>query len=357
MRKVRFVSGLFILVGIALGCGEQREELPMWDPFTHTYLADVKPLLDKKCVSCHGATSPKGSYDLSTWRGLFGPGMDTKRNVIAGDKKSVILTTLDSDSAHKSLLTAAEKKLLTTWVVDDKLAYFDSSTHNPWWLSPGDRAAASFHGGELRANKYDLSTCKGCHGTDLKGGTSKKSCTTCHAGGVTACGTCHGTATAGAPAPDLSGNLDISSVTVGLHAVHLSGTKFGKVTCSDCHKVPTKLTDKGHVDSKSPAEVVFSDLASGKLRKLSLKPKWDRTKGTCTNVYCHALDTGAKTTWSWTKKSTSGLACGSCHGDPPKSTLAGGSHGSGTSCKSCHSEAYKNGVLDPAVHINGKVEL
>ena len=50
-------------------------------------------------------------------------------------------------------------------------------------------------------------------------------------------------------------------------------------------------------------------------------------------------------------------ACGSCHGDPPKSTLAGGSHGSGTSCKSCHSEAYKNGVLDPAVHINGKVEL
>lgn len=360
MRKTRCLLILGCVLGTlcSSGCGEQREEMPAWDPITYNYLDDIKPLLDKQCVSCHGSTGAKGSYDLSTWQGLLGPGSDTVRNAVAADKTSVLLTALEKGSDHKGKLTSAQTRMLTTWVVEDKLAYFDSATHNPWWLTPTDRAAKSFHGGELRANKYDLTSCKGCHGNDLSGGSSKKSCATCHTGGVTTCSTCHGTvASSGAPAPDLSSNLDIAKVTVGLHAVHLTGTKFARVTCQDCHKVPTKLTDKGHVDTTSPAEVVFSALASGKKRGVTLKPTWDRKAGTCTNIYCHALDKGSAATWTWTTKSTAGLTCDSCHGNPPSKTIKGATHGSGTACDSCHSGAYKNGVIDPSVHINGEVDF
>ena len=349
--------GLLSGVFLAMGCGEQRDEMPAWDPITYNYLDQIKPLLEKSCVSCHGGSSAKAGYDLSSWRGLLGPGTDTTRNAIAGDKTSALLTVQDK-VAHAGKLTTKEKAMLTTWVVTDRLAYFDSTTHNPWWLYPGDRANKSFHGGELRANKYSLDTCKGCHGSDLSGGSSKKPCATCHTGGVTACGTCHGSAASGgAPGPDLSWNLDISKVTVGLHAVHLSGTKFTKVTCKDCHKVPTKLTDKGHVDTSTPAEVTFSALASGKTRGVTLKPSWDRTTGTCSDVYCHALPKGATAAWTWTKRNAAVMACDSCHGNPPVKTIKGSSHSSGTSCESCHSGAYKSGDIDPAVHINGEVDF
>lgn len=351
------VRTLCLLGLLSAGCGEQREELATWDPFTYSFLADIQPVLAKGCVSCHGATAPKGSYDLTTWRGLLGPGSDQVPNVVAGDKTSKLLTALASVSAHKGLLTSEQVSMLTTWVVDDKLAYFDSSTHNPWWLSPGDRASKSFHGGELRAGQYDLTACKACHGEDLSGGSSKRSCKSCHTKGVFSCGTCHGTeASGGAPAPDLSGKLAVSGVGVGLHAIHAGAGKIAKVVCEDCHKVPAKFTDKGHVDSSSPAEVTFSALASGKKRGASLKPVWDRATGTCKDVYCHSLDKGAAKTWSWIQKSAAGLACDACHGNPPSKTVKGGSHGSGTACKACHSGAYKDGQIDPAVHINGEVD-
>lgn len=62
MNKTRVLFGLLLwtVIGLGAGCGEQRDELPAWDTFSYTYLADVKPLLDKHCVSCHGAALPKG---------------------------------------------------------------------------------------------------------------------------------------------------------------------------------------------------------------------------------------------------------------------------------------------------------
>jgi len=555
---------------LAMGCGELRGA----DDGTAavTYKLTVGPLLAKRCVSCHSGAKAEGSYDLSTYAGLLGPGTDTTRNVIPGDATSRLLTKLDSakEATHWGHLLpktdelvsgetadtrrTADLKALTAWVVDHGLAYGADMVHPPGWVYPGKRSSGGFHGGLLRARGWKTTGCQECHGADLRGNSKAGggSCYTCHTSGVTSCTVCHGdkktgssappmdlswnltsasrgvgahaahlgikgpypavacadchkvptstdaaghlfddaagkksdltaevvlsgtaakgnitaaydqktgtctvychgasltsagtdskpvwnstkkstcgschaaphtnpayggadcsvchqqvfkacsggsatcfdvnskvkleaasaalhldgkvslgkagggtcdgchgtAASAGAPAPDLSGKSATSLVTVGLHDAHLktSGSLVGPVKCADCHKVPKALKDAGHIDSDLPAEVTFSALATGKG-----KPTWDRTKGTCANVYCHTGSGGSVTTWSWTAKASPTLGCNSCHGNPPTKTSSGSSHPASLTCDGCHSSAYdKSGALNPAVHLNGKVDL
>ena len=176
------------------------------------------------------------------------------------------------------------------------------------------------------------------------------------------CYGCHGTkASAGAPAPDLSGSSDTKRASVGLHAVHLAkGTYRDALPCTTCHTVPAKEKDKGHYDSALPAEVIFDKLASGILGGGSgTSPKYDSAKATCDNVHCHALDSGkVGKSWKWTEKLSGGLACDSCHGNPPAMTSGGSAHSSGTGCIYCHASAYQaGGSLDLTKHLNGKVDL
>ena len=556
---------------LLVGCGELRQGDD--SEATETYTAMVAPLLKARCVSCHGSASPAGKYDLSTYRGLLGPGSDTARNVAPGDKTSRLLTKLDAikEVKHWGYLLpkaaelaegetaeerrAADLKALTSWVVDAGLAYGAHAVHPAGWVYPGKRSSTAFHGGALRAKSWDTTSCQSCHGEKLtgdrkKGGgscaTCHKSgpttgCTTCHgdsdtgssappmdlswnltsasrgvgahaahlkgtgpyapvkcadchtvpastnaaghlldadktsdltaevtfggsatlgkvkvaydtanggctvychgaglslpgterkptwtstkkmtcqschpaphsnpayggedcsachqqvfkqcptgdtfcltvssstklavasaalhmdgkvslgkASGGSACYGCHGTlATKGAPAPDLKGKTATTLVSVGMHAAHLQGTSgyAGKVACSDCHKVPATLKAPGHIDNDQPAEVVFSALAQGKG-----KPVWDRSKATCTNVYCHNLDGGKVKSWTWTKAASPAMSCQSCHGLPPAKTMDGNTHPANTACKTCHSSAYNNstGALDPTKHLNGKVDF
>ena len=568
--------GLSAAVSAALlmalsGCGESRTSTSAREPLAATYLDNVKPILDSRCASCHKGVKPAGSYDLSSYPGVLGPGSDLIRNVLPGEAKSRLLTKLDSvkEAKHWGHLLPDKKELadgetaegrrktdlelLRAWVVKARLAYFDVTVHPPTWVYPGDRKSEGFHGGLLRKKGWKLEACEGCHGDDLKGGTSGKSCTTCHQQGPTGCTTCHGSGdragaaasappsdlswklsssimgvgahekhlqartwwaamscddchktprrwdeaghltdqgggtdlraevvfgprakldgvtptydkktgtcdtfchgasfsgqgqktvwtstkggacgdchtvpalfggldcanchpqsvkrctpgeegcltlsktigvafldaslhgdgkyplgrkgeegtcygchgtkdTAGAPGPDLAGKTDISEVTVGLHKAHVTAGPYrDAVPCSTCHTMPKKVTDKGHFDDDVPAEVLFDAAASGKLRGsgVDLKPTWDRKVATCGKVHCHGLDGGKVTTWSWTKKLSTGLACDSCHGLPPKQTITGKAHPASTDCKTCHSAAYTSkGALDPTKHINGEV--
>lgn len=572
----RFTLATWLLLLLPVGCGETRAPTAARNQLAATYLNHVKPLLDSRCVSCHGGTQPAGQYDLSSYPGLLAPGTDHVRNAVPGDATSKLLTKLDSAKEAKHwtyLLPAkdqlkqgetaeqrrdADLKLLTDWVVTAKLAYFDVTVHPPGWVYPGDRTSEQFHGGFLRAKGWDPESCRGCHGEELTGGTSKRSCASCHKQGLSSCTTCHGSAarkgqaaaapptdlswgldpkargvgahqkhlaastkwaaitcddchlvpsvtrasghlyddaaqtktdfraevtfgsragldgvtpsydatkntcsvychgasfaslgqgatpkwtepasakcgtchnvpalfggadcshchqqtvvackpgekdclttgtnmgtrfikpeyhgdgikplgrkgnegtcyschgtkdSAGAPGPDLRGNTDISAVTVGLHKIHnTAGSYRDAVPCTTCHVVPKTKEDKGHMDNDVPAEVVFSDLARGKLRSatLDLKPSWDRTTATCSNTYCHGLDGAKVTSWPWTKQLSPSLNCSSCHGMPPAKTLTGGTHSTSTDCRTCHSKAYTSaGQLDPARHINGKVD-
>ena len=554
---------------VLAGCGETRPPTSSRKPLAVTYTAQIKPLLQLRCVSCHGGAKPAGSYDLSTYPGVLGPGTDLTRNAIAGDRYSRLLTKLDANTDPKHwahLLPKAselgadetaeqrrtrDKALLEAWVITVKLAYFDILVHPPTWVYPGDRNSVDFHGGYLRKKGWKTQSCESCHGSDLKGGTSGKPCSTCHSKGPTGCTTCHGSdtvannappkdlswklkptdkgvgahqkhlatrtwwaamdcddchitprrwddqghlqdqgggtdfvaevtfgsgakldgvtptydlktgtcdtychgasftgqgqktvwtsttggacgschkvpaffggldcvnchpqsvkrctpgakdcltmsktigiqfldpelhgdgkyplglkgqehtcygchgtkETAGAPGPDLQGNTDISKVTVGLHKIHLTAGSYGDaVKCSTCHTVPAKIKDKGHFDDDVPAEVIFDDLSSGKLRGagVDLKPTWDRKTATCGKVHCHSLDGAKVSAWTWTKKLSTSLACDSCHGLPPAKTATGKVHSTSKNCDVCHADAYTSkGTLDPSKHMNGKVE-
>ena len=361
-----------------------------------TYKAMVAPLLKARCVSCHGGASPSGQYDLSTYRGLLGPGTDTTRNVVPGDRTSRLLTKLDAikEIKHWDYLlpksaellegeTATERrdadlKLLTAWVEEDGLAYGDTAVHPAGWVYPGDRNSLDFHGGMLRARAWSTTGCQQCHGEKLTGSRKQGggSCYACHTSGpMNSCTTCHGESEAFNPAPpmDLSWKLTSASRGVGAHAAHLKGSDLmSPVLCGDCHTQPASVDAAGHLfddaankTSDLRAEVIFGAAAS----KGGTTAAYDLATGACT-VSCHGgalADAGSqsKPTWTGARK----MDCQSCHAAPHKSPAYGGAD-----CSLCHQQVFKpcptggtscftvaSGVelalVDKALHGDGKASL
>jgi hypothetical protein len=170
-------------------------------------------------------------------------------------------------------------------------------------------------------------------------------CATCHPAnkhidgvidinGGGACNGCHGDATSPAPA-------------TGAHRAHLAGGFFsGPLACSECHRVPSFVTDPGHIDSPLPAELTFGPLASAR----GATPAWD---GARCSVYCHGASSP-----SWTGSGATDAYCGSCHGLPP----ATASHTSSmklTDCATCHASSvgpFGNVLVGSGTHMNGVVD-
>lgn len=163
--------------------------------------------------------------------------------------------------------------------------------------------------------------------------------------GNEACGTCHGTVGDPVPPPDTAGRISTSEITVGTHAIHLSGGSFADgVACSECHTEPSNVLDRGHCDSPEPSEVVFGPTAT----RGGTFPVWNRSNGTCSMVYCHGatMTGGTNTTPDWTSSGT--VVCGSCHEQDY--------HGL-TEC-SCHGTVWAAGqIINTSLHINGFVDM
>jgi predicted CxxxxCH...CXXCH cytochrome family protein len=177
------------------------------------------------------------------------------------------------------------------------------------------------------------------------------------------CTRCHGDAVNGNAAPPFSvkGETAASAVEVGAHQRHLQGTSLrAPLRCDDCHLVPTKATDPGHMEG-TPARVVFdAPRSDGLARKGGVTPSWDRATQRCSNVYCHggSLDAGGtQHAPVWTGGGAE-AACGTCHDVPP----ANGRHPAvatdRTGCSACHP-----GTMSPAgllltggQHLDGQVQ-
>lgn len=160
------------------------------------------------------------------------------------------------------------------------------------------------------------------------------------------CVACHG-ATNPAPPAALNGSTATTERGVGAHQAHLGpSTWHVQFYCVDCHKVPKKVTDPGHIDTALPAELTFSTRAGA--------ATFDGTK--CANAYCHgATISGGKVTQPvWTKVDGTQKACDSCHGLPPTNKHAP----TATNCSACHSTVVdaNRKIIAPHLHINGKVE-
>lgn len=337
---------LGLVISLIASCAEER---PLTEDARQcvSWKDEIAPLVQERCSSCHSGAQPAGKYDTTTYLGVLGSGSDDVSNAIAGDTTSLLLgatATGNTIAAHAGLENVTPK--LREWVADCRLSYVRSSVHSGGLL---DRTQPDFHGTLLRNQSYDFKSCQSCHGEDFRGGKAEASCVSCHQGGPTSCDTCHGR----------------SLTRSGAHGAHLGAGASAKVlTCSECHTMPKSYLDPGHIftaDGKldpPPAEVTLGQTAATTPRPADRKgaPAYDRTTGTCSNVYCHGAafaDTKAtNTTPTWKTTGTKPSECGTCHGAPPNGRIAG-------ACSSCHPAVVDRTmkVIRPELHIDGKVDL
>ncbi len=229
--------------------------------------------------------------------------------------------------------------------------------------------SSNFHAKYIQSKKYDIQTCKQCHGGDFSGGTANVSCITCHykPGGPENCTTCHGSVNP-APPKGLAGNTQ----TVGAHQKHLLGGIIGAaVSCTECHVVPAKISDPGHLDASAGAEIRFNPTS------VFYRSNANYGNGSCANTYCHGNFTNGNlnVTMTWTDTSSAAAQCGTCHGDVtktdpediarPKSIAQGGTHpdriinGNVWKCYQCHNSVVDANLVIKNIsrHINGRIDF
>lgn len=234
-----------------------------------------------------------------------------------------------------------------------------AGAHGVAWM---DQASTGFHAFE--ANR-GLAACQACHGVTLAGQGAAPSCGSCHDQGLPAgiagwaanCTMCHGGSDnpSGAPPKATWGGAG-DPIRVGAHTAHAAGGPLAPAFgCAVCHVTPVDAFAPGHLDP-GPAEVAFSGVA---VRGPS--PAWDRTTGTCSNVYCHgsSLSGGTRTAPRWTGGAAE-AACGTCHGAPPPAPhpAAAGL----ASCAACHPQTMTaaGALIPPAQggkHLDGVLQF
>lgn len=239
----------------------------------------------------------------------------------------------------------------------------------------------NFHGKYIKTNKYDLSTCESCHGTDLKGGMTQKSCYKCHDGasGPLSCNTCHGSNLNPAPPSDLAGDTLTSAAGVGAHQSHLAGSDFlSSVQCSSCHIVPQSAAPGVHPAGTGKALIVFSNVAvtqtntpgsrfyDSTIATIRPVPSFNPQTLQCSNTYCHGNFKGGNNfTPTWTSVGMNQDACGTCHGTAsnpaPSTSIHEGAVYQGPSsqnCYFCHEPMMgPNGIQDSSMHVTGQLTL
>jgi len=249
-----------------------------------------------------------------------------------------------------------------------------TGVHPDGWLT---KTSKDFHGEAIRGQGWDMRSCKTCHGGTYAGGTSGVTCRTCHTEtlGPEHCNVCHGSANNSAPPRDLKGNTATTFRGVGEHQVHVLGTaRSAAVGCSDCHVLPSGgIYDTTHIGANpGQAEItLIGGLASRATSGVTPVPVYYAESASCANTYCHGAfrnGNGINPVF-WNGGAALSTACGSCHGDVSKTTLAeqalpktaaqGGNHPNNLACSNCH-----DGVINASMnftnsskHIDGYLNL
>jgi hypothetical protein len=119
------VAGLLLVSACAGGTssptGPSGASISVPDPTSATsltYTANIAPILQSDCTTCHNTSTRSGGYDLSSYAGVM-------RAVTAGNAQSALVRATQPGGVMYSMLrtTAAEKSAtIKRWVVDFKAA-------------------------------------------------------------------------------------------------------------------------------------------------------------------------------------------------------------------------------------------
>jgi len=356
-HTIGFAAAVAVAVS-AFGCAKARplvddpRDCPNWKK-------DIGPLFQNRCSQCHSAGDggeAQGGYDTTT----YSLALQTNLGPGSAGAKATLLSTLDPATAmdpHKGMADVyAETR---TWLLDCRAAYEADATsvHTAGVLDPSQ---PDFHGTILLESGFkEFAVCQTCHGADFSGGSSQKSCLSCHKGGggvaagvmnpdgTPACGACHG-----------------STPGSGKHKIHVEGGLLAKqFACTTCHPDHKSAADHAFASDGSlrtdAAQVALTGLAALTPANGTRvgPPAWDATQRTCSNVYCHgatAADTAAVThTPNWDAAARPATqACTFCHGLPPNGA-------GGTTCSNCHRSVVdaQFKLVSTALHMNGAVDF
>ena len=101
---------------------------PASDKTGVTYVTDIKPILDKSCIRCHGADKPKGKLRVDSLDGVLKGGEDGKMVVPGNSAGSVLVHNIaqagDPDGympppknkANIAPLTKEQIGLIRAWI-------------------------------------------------------------------------------------------------------------------------------------------------------------------------------------------------------------------------------------------------
>jgi uncharacterized membrane protein len=119
-----FLLSLPLFLSLA-ACGDKEDTGPVeGDTDTDTdadtdldvgYAADVQPILNNRCATCHSGGNPPNGVALSSYSEVMASG-----TVVAGDSASSELVTIGSHHGS-GWYTDAELTTVTTWIDDGAL--------------------------------------------------------------------------------------------------------------------------------------------------------------------------------------------------------------------------------------------
>ena len=363
-----FGLGVSALLG---GCLDRRAE---------DQAANAEP---NQCTACHGSSARAGSplsqsappNDLSGNTESSAPGVGSHqihlvataghRAIECGECHTVPRTVQDPGhidgkgpakfvpGALASFAGHTPKYDATTRTCSDVYCHLEAT---PKWTAPRADACGTCHGVPPAAPHPQSKQCYACH-SETVDAAGKIVDLEKHLDGkvevAQTCHSCHGTPESPAPPRDVAGETDPSKPGVGAHQKHLAGgSKSRPVECKECHVVPTKVTDPGHLDDSKGAEVVFSGVAKTGQRS----PSFDPTALRCSDSWCHAPQPDKKPDASprWTGEDGD-ATCTTCHGKPPPAP-----HVQMSNCSFCHTEVAGEAdgtIKNRALHVDGHVQV
>jgi uncharacterized membrane protein len=110
--KLSLLIGLIVI--LLSSCGSQQNNTGK----TVSFSTDVAPILNQRCIGCHGDGQPSAGLDLSTYEGVMA-GARGKAIVVAGNpSKSLLVTKVRSGKMPKNgaKLTPEQISLINDWV-------------------------------------------------------------------------------------------------------------------------------------------------------------------------------------------------------------------------------------------------
>ncbi|MFQ6674088.1 MAG: c-type cytochrome domain-containing protein [Fidelibacterota bacterium] len=118
-RRIHLIGLIPILLLSTNGCTELTKTVTGPTGKSLTYVRDIQPILDDRCVRCHGGDVAQRGLNLSTYESA----VDSNLIIIPGDPTSRIISkTSLRGSMRKYLDSPGEAEMIHNWVVVDSAA-------------------------------------------------------------------------------------------------------------------------------------------------------------------------------------------------------------------------------------------